>query len=69
MTRPRRSRHPAARRDEQRSLKGGAENRLLEQTTIYVDHNAFQKILDWMDAPPTKEEIAGMKRLASSKIW
>ena len=34
---------------------------------IHADNRAFQKVLDWIDAPATIEEDAGMKRLASSE--
>lgn len=44
-----------------------AKNVLLDQTTLYADTVAFQKVLDWMDAPATAEEKAGMKRLLPRK--
>jgi uncharacterized protein (DUF1778 family) len=44
-----------------------AKNVLLDQTTIIADNQAFQQILAWMDADPTKEELAGMKRLMNRK--
>jgi uncharacterized protein (DUF1778 family) len=44
-----------------------AKNVLLDQTTIYADARAFQKILDWMDKPATAPQIAGMKRLLAAK--
>jgi uncharacterized protein (DUF1778 family) len=44
-----------------------AKNILLDQTTIQMDAEAFKKVLDWMDAPPTAAETAGMKRLAAAK--
>jgi len=44
-----------------------AKNVLLDQTTIYTDSQTFQKVLDWLDAPATDEEQAGMKRLAKTK--
>lgn len=44
-----------------------AKNVLLDQTTIFADARAFQKVLDWMDAPATPREAAGMKRLLASK--
>jgi len=40
-----------------------AKSVILDQTSIYVDNKAFQKVLDWLDAPPTTEQIEGMKRL------
>jgi uncharacterized protein (DUF1778 family) len=44
-----------------------AKNVLLDQTTQYADAIAFRKILEWMDAPATAEETAGMKRLLPRK--
>ena len=44
-----------------------AKNVLLDQTTIYADAQTFQKVLDWMDAPATPQEAAGMKRLLATK--
>ena len=44
-----------------------AKNVLLDQTTFYVDSKIFQKVLDWLDAPSTPEQAAGMKRLLASK--
>ena len=44
-----------------------AKNVLLDQTTFYVDSKTFQKVLDWLDAPATPEQEAGMKRLRASK--
>ena len=44
-----------------------AKNILLDQTTLYVDSKNFQKVLDWLDAPATPEEEAGMKRLLATK--
>jgi uncharacterized protein (DUF1778 family) len=44
-----------------------AKNVLLDQTTIYADAKAFQKILDWMDRPATAQEVAGMKKLLAAK--
>ncbi len=40
-----------------------AKSVLLDQTTIQADQQAFQKVLDWMDAAPTEAEEAGMRRL------
>lgn len=36
---------------------------LLEQTTVMADAKAFRSILDWMDAPPSSEQEAGVRRL------
>jgi uncharacterized protein (DUF1778 family) len=44
-----------------------AKNVILDRTTIDMDAKAFQKVLDWMDAPPTASEAAGMRRLAAAK--
>jgi uncharacterized protein (DUF1778 family) len=40
---------------------------LLEQSTFYADAEAFQKILEWMDAAATSTETAGMKRILHQK--
>ncbi|PIP00717.1 DUF1778 domain-containing protein [Pleomorphomonas carboxyditropha] len=40
---------------------------LLDQTSVYMNAPAFQKTLDWMDAPVSAEEAAGMKRLMAAK--
>jgi uncharacterized protein (DUF1778 family) len=44
-----------------------AKNVLLDQTTLYADARTFQQVLDWIDAPATAEESAGMKRLLTTK--
>lgn len=44
-----------------------AKKVLLDQTTIVADNRAFQQILAWMDTDPTKDELAGMKRLMNRK--
>ena len=44
-----------------------AKNILLDQTTIFADARAFQKIMDWMDAEATDAETEGMKRLLGAK--
>ena len=36
---------------------------LLDQTTLHVEAEAFNKVMDWLEAEPTREEEAGMKRL------
>lgn len=43
-----------------------ATNVLLDQTTIRIDAQAFQQVLEWIDAPPTEAEASGMKRLKSA---
>jgi uncharacterized protein (DUF1778 family) len=49
------------------SALSAAKNVLLDQTTIHADRRAFRQVLDWMDAPASRDEAVGMKRLASSK--
>lgn len=44
-----------------------AKSVLLDQTTIHADQQAFQKVLDWMDAAPTEAEEAGMRRLIETR--
>ncbi len=44
-----------------------AKNVLLDQTTVKVDAATFQKVLAWLDAEPTHDEAAGMRRLLDSK--
>ena len=44
-----------------------AKNILLDQSTIYADAKTFQKVMDWLDAPPAPPETAGMKRLLQAK--
>jgi uncharacterized protein (DUF1778 family) len=44
-----------------------AKKILLDQTTFYVDSKTFQKVLDWLDAPTTPEQEAGIKRLLATK--
>ena len=47
-----------------------AKSILLDQASIYMDAPTFQKTLDWMDAPVSPEEAAGMKRLLAAKtVW
>lgn len=45
-----------------------AKNLFLDQTTIYADSQTFQKVMDWMDAPATKSETLGMKRIEQAKV-
>ncbi len=45
-----------------------AKNVLLDQSTIYADARTFQKVMDWMDAPPTPAEAVGMKRILQAKV-
>lgn len=44
-----------------------AKNVLLDQSTLYVDAQTFQKVMDWMDAAATPEEAAGMRHLMQSR--
>jgi len=44
-----------------------AKNILLDQTTLHADAQTFQKVMDWLDAVPSPDEAAGMKRIASAK--
>lgn len=44
-----------------------AKNILLDQSTIYANAKTFHKIMDWMDAPATRSETAGMKRILNSE--
>jgi uncharacterized protein (DUF1778 family) len=44
-----------------------AKNILLDQTTLFANAETFQKVMDWMDAPATRSESAGMKRLLQAK--
>jgi uncharacterized protein (DUF1778 family) len=44
-----------------------AKKILLDQSTIYADAKAFQKVMDWMDAEATPEEEAGMNRILQSR--
>ncbi len=44
-----------------------AKNILLDQSTLYADAKAFQKVMDWMDAPANRSEAAGMKRILQAK--
>jgi uncharacterized protein (DUF1778 family) len=44
-----------------------AKNILLNQSTIYADAEAFQKVMDGMDATATPAETDGMKRLLQAK--
>jgi uncharacterized protein (DUF1778 family) len=44
-----------------------AKNVILEQTSLYVDNQTFQKVLDWMENPATPAQIEGMNRLKAVK--
>ncbi len=44
-----------------------AKTLLLDQSTILADTKTFQQVMDWLDAPATNAEAAGMARLARAK--
>jgi uncharacterized protein (DUF1778 family) len=44
-----------------------AKNILLDQSTIYADAKAFQRVMDWMDAAPSTSEADGLRRLLDAK--
>lgn len=44
-----------------------ATNVLLDQTMIRLDADEFQRVLEWMETPPSEEEMLGMKRLKAAK--
>lgn len=44
-----------------------ARSVILEQTSLYVDNQTFQKVLDWLEAPATQGQIEGMNRLQAIK--
>ncbi len=44
-----------------------AKNVLLDQSTIHLDTQKFQRVMDWMDSPPTEDEEIGMKRILQAK--
>ena len=44
-----------------------AKNVLLDQTTLHVDAQAFQKVMDWIDSAATPSETEGMKRILQAK--
>jgi uncharacterized protein (DUF1778 family) len=45
-----------------------AKNILLDQSTVFVDAQNFQKLMDWLDAPATPAEITGMNRILDAKM-
>ncbi len=45
-----------------------AKNILLDQTSIHVDAETFQKVMEWMDAPVTPNEAQGIKRILNAKL-
>lgn len=44
-----------------------AKNVILDKTSIYVDNQAFQKILGLLDAPATQAQFDGMNRLITAE--
>lgn len=44
-----------------------AKNVLLDQTTLYAEAKAFEKVMDWLDREPSRQESDGMKRIANAK--
>ena len=44
-----------------------AKNVILEQTSLYVDNQTFQKVLEWIETPATPMQIEGMNRLKAVK--
>lgn len=44
-----------------------AKDIFLDQSAIYADTKAFQKVMDWMDAPATHAETVGMKRILQAR--
>ena len=40
---------------------------LLDQSTVFADAKAFQRVMDWMDDEGTPTEIAGMKRILAER--
>ena len=45
-----------------------AKNVILDQTSLYVDNQANQKILDWLEEPATQEQIDGINRLRTTPL-
>jgi uncharacterized protein (DUF1778 family) len=47
-----------------------ARNVILEQTSLYVNNQAFNDILNWLDSPASKEQQDGINRLRATKsLW
>lgn len=45
-----------------------AKNVILDQTSLCVSNQDFQKILDWLDTPATEEQGEGIKRLRATHL-
>jgi uncharacterized protein (DUF1778 family) len=45
-----------------------AKSVILDQTTLYVNNQTFNKILDWLDEDITEEQKKGINRLRSTKL-
>ncbi|MGO9740448.1 MAG: DUF1778 domain-containing protein [Roseiarcus sp.] len=44
-----------------------AKSILLDQTTLHLDAEAFQRVMDWMDSEPDPEAGARAQRLMATK--
>ncbi len=44
-----------------------ARNVMLDQSTVFADAKAFQKVMDWMDVEVTPSEVVGMRRILDAK--
>lgn len=45
-----------------------AKNVILDQTSLYVDNQKFQKILDVLDESATQKQLEGMQRLSKTEV-
>lgn len=45
-----------------------AKNIILDQTSIHVSNQAFQEILEWLEAPATEAQKEGIERLKNTKL-
>ncbi len=48
------------------SALNAARNIVLDQTSLALNHQKFQHVLEWMDAPASEVERAGMERLVQT---
>jgi uncharacterized protein (DUF1778 family) len=46
-----------------------AKDAMLDRTTFEAEAAAFERILDWMDAPAAPEQAEGMARLKAAPGW
>jgi uncharacterized protein (DUF1778 family) len=44
-----------------------AKSVLLDQTTLTLEAARFQQVLGWLDADPSADEVAGIRRLLDAK--